>query len=98
MRDNADIIWSCASRQVRDYIDPASIAQVGIKIPVHVMTLDGWKLIKNHLLHMNSNLNLESIQLTNGNEKPVFLNKESIIKVYKRGEIRRCIDCPDPCI
>jgi putative methanogenesis marker protein 8 len=98
MKDYADVIWSCASKQVKEYIEPASIAQVGIKIPVHVMTVDGWKLIRNHLMHMKSNLNLENIQLTNSEEKPIFLNDESTIKVLSKKNIHKCTDCPHPCI
>ncbi|MDE6142102.1 MAG: DUF2099 family protein, partial [Bacilli bacterium] len=49
MCDYADVVWSCASKQVRDYIDPASIFQVGVKIPVYVMTENGYEIIKNNL-------------------------------------------------
>ena len=49
MLKNADIIWSCASKYIKEYIEPNAIAQVGIRIPVHIMTEKGWQLVKNHL-------------------------------------------------
>lgn len=98
MRDNADIIWSCASKYVKEYIDCSSVAQVGVKIPVHIMTEKGWNLVKNHLQFMSVNEDLEDIVLCSNDEKPVFLNSENgIKKVYKK-ELRKCIDCPHPCV
>ena len=98
MKNNADIIWSCASKQVKEHIEPAAIAQVGLKIPVHVMTKNGWKLIKNHLQNMSENIELNNIELRNDEDKAIFVNDKDKIKVLKKREIHQCTDCPHPCI
>ena len=33
-----DIVWACASKHIREVVGPASILQVGMKIPVFVLT------------------------------------------------------------
>lgn len=97
MRDNADIVWSCASKYVNDYIEPNAIAQVGIKIPVHIMTKKGWELVRNHLEYMVDQ-EITEVELIKGEEKPVFLNnKDSIQKLVKK-DVKKCSDCPHPCI
>lgn len=98
MQEYADVVWSCASKQVRDYIDPASIFQVGVKIPVYVMTEKGYEIIKNHLSLMNNTSSLDEIELTKGEEMPVALNNSEGIKLLKRKELHKCSDCPHPCI
>lgn len=98
IRDNADVVWSCASKQVKKYIEPNAIAQVGIKIPVHIMTEDGWNIVSNHLKYMDFDLEIDNIDLTSGEEEPVFLNSKGIIKKMKKKDVRHCSDCPHPCI
>lgn len=98
MKDNADVIWSCASKYVKEVIEPNAIAQVGIKIPVHIMSKEGWKIIKNHLIEMNSNLNVNDVEIQSGEDKPVFLNQKGEIKVLQKKYIKKCSDCPYPCI
>lgn len=98
MRDNADVIWSCASKYVKEVIEPEAIAQVGVKIPVHVMTRDGWEIVRNHLNEMNNSYNEEEITLCTGEEKPVYLNQNGDIKVLKKKNLKKCEDCPSPCI
>lgn len=98
MRDYADVIWTCASKYVTEIVEPSAIAQVGIKIPVHIMTKKGWEIVKNHLKKMNDNLNTENIQLENGDEKPVFLNSNKGIKMLQKKYIKKCNDCPHPCV
>ena len=98
MLENADIIWSCASKYVKEYIEPNAIAQVGIKIPVHIMTKKGWELVKNHLKFMNTSSYLDDIKLSKGTEKPVILNQGKSLKLIKRRDVHNCNDCPHPCI
>jgi putative methanogenesis marker protein 8 len=43
--DNADLAWACASKEVRNIAGPRSILQVGMKIPVFVMTEKGLDFI-----------------------------------------------------
>lgn len=97
MRAYADVIWSCASKYVKEVIEPCALAQVGVKIPVHVMTRQGWEIIKNHLSLIKNN-NLDNISLQQGEEKPVILNGEDGIQVLKKKLLHNCTDCPHPCI
>lgn len=98
MKDNADVVWSCASKYVKEIIEPNAIAQIGIKIPVHIMTKDGWEIIKNHLTELNKNTKFENIELQKGEEKPVCLNQKGTIKVLQKKQVKKCNDCPNPCI
>jgi hypothetical protein len=43
--DNADLAWACASKEIRNIAGPVSILQVGMKIPVFVMTEKGLDFI-----------------------------------------------------
>ena len=95
--DNADVIWTCASKYVTEIIEPNAIAQVGIKIPVHIMTKEGWKIVRNHLIEMNKKLDT-NIELNKGLEKPVFLNSKEGINVLEKKYIKKCTDCPNPCV
>lgn len=97
MLDNADIVWSCASKYVKEYIEPNAIAQVGVKIPVHILTESGWHIISNHLEYMMKN-NIGETYLTKGEEKPIFINGDTGIKKVLKKEIKKCTDCPNPCI
>lgn len=98
MLKNADIVWSCASKYVKEYIEPHAIAQVGIKIPVHIMTSKGWELVKNHLEFMSISNCLDDVTLCEGEEKPVILNQGKSLKLVRKKELHNCGDCPHPCI
>jgi len=98
MLENADIVWSCASKYVKEYIEPNAIAQVGIRIPVHIMTKKGWELIKNHLKFMTISNHLNDVTLCKGDEKPVILNQGKSLKLIRKREVHNCNDCPHPCI
>jgi putative methanogenesis marker protein 8 len=41
IRDRADVVWSCASEEVRQIVGPKSILQITRKIPVFVLTKNG---------------------------------------------------------
>ncbi len=98
MRENADIVWSCASKYVKEYIEPSAIAQVGIKIPVHILTRKGWELVKKHLQFMSAHTNFDDVTLCEGDEKPVFLHSDEQIRKLAKKDITKCNDCPYPCI
>lgn len=98
MKENADVIWSCASQYVKEIIEPNAIAQVGVKIPVHIMTKNGWEIIGNHLLEMDKNFFDSDIELKVGEEKPVCINQRGKVKVLKKEHLRKCNDCPNPCV
>jgi putative methanogenesis marker protein 8 len=43
--DSTDLAWACASKEIRNIAGPRSILQVGMKIPVFVMTEKGLNFI-----------------------------------------------------
>lgn len=45
-----------------------AVAQVGIKIPVYIMTEKGWNIVNNHLHEMNKDTNNFAPDLLNGDE------------------------------
>ncbi len=96
MGENADVIWTCASKNVKEFVEPNAIAQVGIKIPVHIMTENGYKIVKCHLMRMG--FDGQRIELVKGEEKPVFLNEKGKIKVLQKKMLHKCTDCPHPCV
>lgn len=95
MGKNADVIWTCASKNVKEFVEPNAIAQIGIKIPVHVMTEKGFQIVRSHLMRMGFDEN--EIKLTKGEAKPVFINEKGKIKVLQKRMLHRCVDCPQPC-
>jgi len=98
MKDNADVVWSCASKYVKELIEPNAIAQVGIKIPVHIMTERGWLIISNHLMEIYKDVDIKNLKLQKGEEKTIFLNEKGKIKTLKKQQLKKCIDCPNPCV
>jgi len=103
MERNADLIWSCASRVIRSKIEPNAIAQVGIRIPVHIMTEKGWRLVKNHLElttldRTGKTVSYDSVALKKGPDKPVILNDGNEFCVITAKQVKGCPDCPHPCV
>ena len=98
MKNNADVIWSCASKYVKEIIEPSAVAQVGIKIPVHIMTRQGWEIVRNHLEELNKQTNLKDINLQAGKEKPVVLHSQNTLILKRKKDTHKCNDCPNPCV
>ncbi len=103
MQKHADLIWSCASKVVRSSIEPEAIAQVGVKIPVHIMSEKGWRLVRNHLElttkdRTGKTVSYESVVCSKGGEKPVVLNDGNEFRVMAAKQLRGCPDCPHPCV
>ncbi len=98
MMEDADVIWACASKWVREYVQPNAIAQVGVKIPVSIMTEDGYKLVSAHLARLNLDCDLATIVPQKGENKPVFLSGANGIVCVPDKEVFDCADCPTPCI
>ncbi|MBM3707993.1 MAG: DUF2099 family protein [Actinobacteria bacterium] len=48
IRDESDLAWACASRFIREIVGPGSILQVGMKIPVFVLTAKGLDFISSY--------------------------------------------------
>ncbi len=51
LAENCDLIWSCASKQVRQIAGKRACMQMGVSIPVFAMTLVGKRLLLNRALH-----------------------------------------------
>ncbi len=98
MMEDADVIWACASKWVREYVQPNAIAQVGVKIPVSIMTEDGYKLVSAHLARLNLDCDLSTITPQKGENKPVFLSGSNGIVCVPDKDVYECVDCPHPCI
>jgi putative methanogenesis marker protein 8 len=103
MENNADLIWSCASKMIRARIEPNAIAQVGVKIPVHIMTDEGWQLVKNHIEVTSEDrggkaAGLDDVVCRKGKEKPVILNDTDHFRIIAAKDQNECLDCPQPCV
>lgn len=97
MQEYADVIWSCASKEVKEWIEPNALLQVGVKIPVHIMTKKGSEIVKNHLQIMYQQQNV-NFTLTKGEEKNVVLNESGHMRILKKKDLQQCNDCPYPCV
>jgi putative methanogenesis marker protein 8 len=60
---NADVIWGCASKQVRQVIGPKALLQIGTGIPVFAMTQQGKELVLNRALRMSDQLLIQRARL-----------------------------------
>ncbi|MGB9902495.1 methanogenesis marker 8 protein [Methanothrix sp.] len=56
LADTCDIIWSCASRAVREVAGDRAMLQMGVSIPVFAMTQEGKRLVLNRALHFKGTL------------------------------------------
>lgn len=99
MANNADIVWSCASKPVREIVAPKALAQVGTKIPVYIMSQRGWELVMPRIQSIDSSFDFDSIKLSKGNDMPViFKNSLGLSLTTFKNLDMRCIDCPTPCV
>ena len=56
LAESCDLVWSCASRAVREVARRKAVLQMGISIPVFAFTLEGKRLLLNRALHFKSPL------------------------------------------
>jgi putative methanogenesis marker protein 8 len=56
LADNCDLVWSCASRALREVAGKKALLQMGISIPVFAFTLAGKRLLLNRALHFSGPL------------------------------------------
>ncbi|MBQ5349743.1 MAG: DUF2099 family protein [Oscillospiraceae bacterium] len=98
MKEYADLVWSCASRAVKEQIEPNAVAQVGLRIPVHIMTENGWDIVRNHLKTLPLMTDPDSVVLTKGDDKPILANRGGKLDCVRKGDIKGCVDCPYPCV
>jgi putative methanogenesis marker protein 8 len=53
---SCDLVWSCASRAVREVVGKKALLQMGVSIPVFAVTLEGKRLLLNRALHFSGPL------------------------------------------
>jgi putative methanogenesis marker protein 8 len=56
LAESCDLVWSCASRVLRDVVGKRAKMQMGISIPVFALTQEGKRLILNRALHFSGPL------------------------------------------
>ena len=56
LAENCDLVWSCASKAVREIVGKDAALQIGIAIPVFALTDAGKKLILNRAMHFQGSL------------------------------------------
>jgi putative methanogenesis marker protein 8 len=61
--ESCDLIWSCASKAVREVAGRQAKLQMGISIPVFAMTDQGKRLLLNRAMHFQSSLVLHRAAL-----------------------------------
>ena len=62
VRDNADLAWACASKEIREIAGPKAILQVGMKIPVFVLTKPGLNFISAYSINTDLKEKLKNIE------------------------------------
>jgi putative methanogenesis marker protein 8 len=56
LAESCDLVWSCASKAVRDVVGERARLQMGISIPVFALTDEGKRLLLNRALHFSGPL------------------------------------------
>ncbi|HUV23983.1 MAG TPA: methanogenesis marker 8 protein [Methanomassiliicoccales archaeon] len=56
LAEYADIVWACASKQVREVIAPRSKIQIGVAIPVYAVSEMGKRLVLNRAMKFQEQL------------------------------------------
>lgn len=72
LAESCDLVWSCASRAVREVAGRKAVLQMGISIPVFAFTLEGKRLLLNRALHFKAPLVMHraSLPLAPEDKKP----------------------------
>jgi len=68
----ADLVWACASKAVWEIVGPKALMQVGIGIPVFILSENGRKIVLSRLNNFNHNIT-KSIFSEN---LPVYIKKK----------------------
>ncbi|MFX1521736.1 MAG: DUF2099 family protein, partial [Promethearchaeota archaeon] len=61
--DGCDLVWGCASKAIREIIGPKASLQIGMGIPVFVLTKQGKKIIANRIVRLDTQLLVTRAQL-----------------------------------
>jgi len=75
LAENCDLVWSCASKAVREIVGKDAMLQMGIAIPVFALTDAGKKLILNRAMHFQESLVIHraGLPLVPEEKQPKFL-------------------------
>ncbi len=86
LKDKADLVWACGSRYVREVVGPSAIIQLGVKIPVFILSQNGISLIASYSNDYSSfsNNNLEKISLKSSKPYKHYITSNQ----YKPGGIK----------
>jgi putative methanogenesis marker protein 8 len=69
LAETCDVVWSCASREVRDVVGRRAKLQIGISIPVYALTDSGKRLVLNRAQHFDESLVMFRATLPYGPEE-----------------------------
>jgi putative methanogenesis marker protein 8 len=72
LAQTCDLVWSCASKAVREVAGKSASLQMGVSIPVFALTVEGKRLLLNRALHFSGPLALHraSLPLTPEGKQP----------------------------
>jgi len=63
LAENCDLVWSCASKAVREVVGKIACLQMGVSIPVFALTDEGKRLLLNRALHFTGPLAMHRASL-----------------------------------
>ncbi len=69
LAETCDVVWGCASREVREVVGRRAKLQIGISIPVYALTDRGKRLVLNRALHFDESLVMHRATLPCGPEE-----------------------------
>ncbi|HOI69078.1 MAG TPA: DUF2099 family protein [Methanothrix sp.] len=74
LAETCDVVWGCASREVREVVGKRAKLQIGISIPVYALTDSGKRLVLNRALAFDESLVMHRATLPYGPEEklPVY--------------------------
>lgn len=99
--EHSDIAWSCASKYAKEVIEPRSLLQIGLKIPVYVMTQRGWDIVRNRVLAIDPTIekDLENLTLDQGERYFIAHKGPDQLIVRPTSEIKYdLVDTPRPLV
>ena len=63
LAETCDLVWSCASKAVREVAGKTACLQMGVSIPVFALTVEGKRLLLNRALHFTGPLAMHRASL-----------------------------------
>lgn len=69
LADYADIVWACASKQVRQVVAPRARVQLGVAIPAYAVSERGKRMVLNRAMNFDGQLVIHRASLPHLSEK-----------------------------